>query len=39
MKQNDDPKNGRPEEPSIPAGPDDPARRRVLGGLAAVGVG
>ncbi|MEX3691183.1 acid phosphatase [Paraburkholderia sp. BR14263] len=39
MKQNDEPRNGRPEEPSIPAGPDDPARRRVLGGLAAVGVG
>ncbi|MCX5543497.1 acid phosphatase [Paraburkholderia sp. CNPSo 3076] len=39
MKRNDESNNGRPEEPSIPVGPDDPARRRVLGGLAAVGVG
>ncbi|WP_036045613.1 acid phosphatase [Paraburkholderia mimosarum] len=39
MKQNDDPKHGRPDDDSVSCGPDDPARRRVLGGLAAVGVG
>ncbi|SDC59608.1 acid phosphatase [Paraburkholderia lycopersici] len=39
MKQTDDPKSGHPEEHTVPGGPEDPARRRVLGGLAAVGVG